>query len=383
MIFKDLRPIKKVYFIVLLIISCVSFFYAYKYYKLSQNEYMYGLGALGTILFGYSIYVLLNSDNQKTCNSSLWSVKKNVILPSDIGEPVDTDVTLCDAQTIAEYGDTLFFSKKSPGFYYDGSNVYTVDNLDDTVNISTSNTNVSFYYLKGEKITTRGGGSGTTTTTTTTPTTTTTTTATTTTSCCYRGENDSCITFEQTYLGNIFSNNENFKKVFVNRAGNTIGISSEEYIGDFTILNNLNNTTRGDFEILNSMSIRYMSPSPSPLPSPSLVRNSKETVELQSFSWPDCSPNFIKNMKPKMTKSLSQINMNIVLIDTWLIYTVLQGYIYITKNGSINSFYPIRGGPWKKAMEIKIEFNNPVFRYNGKIYLHTEIEELRDLLIAE
>ena len=301
-LFKDLRPIKKVYFILIVVISLVSFFYAYKYYKLNQSEYMYVLGGLGAILLGYSIYVLLNNDNQKTCNPSLWKVKSNVILPSDIGEPTDTDVKLCDAQTLAEYGDTLFFSKKKPGFYYDGSNVYTVDSLDDvTVKISTSNTNVSFYYLKGEKITTSGGGSTTTVTAPAAPTTVDKT-------CCYRDATDSCITFEQTFIGSELASNENFKKMFVNRAGNMIG-NGLEYIGDFTILNKLNNTT--SFIDLSGIS---------PVPT-GTVSGNKEVVDIPSFSWPECSPDFIKNMKPKMTKSLSQNYINIVVIDTWYLYT--------------------------------------------------------------
>ena len=59
--------------------------------------------------------------------------------------------------------------------------------------------------------------------------------------------------------------------------------------------------------------------------------------------------------------------------------------IYILRNGSRNSFYPIKGGPWKKAMEIKIQNDgSTVLRYDGQTYVNNnEISKLRDLLIAE
>lgn len=366
MIFLDLVPIKKFYFLVLFVISCVLFFYAYKYKD--KDEYKYPLGAAGILIFGFSLYVLLNPDNKKTCDPKLWKVKTNVILPSSIGDPDKTDMSLCQAQTYAQY------EKSAKGFYFTGSNVYILDDLSDTVNVSSSNTNVSFYYLKDEKIKTSGGVVATTTTSSTVTTTSSSGTGT----CCYRNPDDSCTTFENTYLGRLIS--DSIKNAFVNNKAGTLLPGGLEYIGDFTLLNSLNNTTSF---IVDDILMSSSSPiSPPSVMSPS---SSTETVRIPSFSWPDCVPDSVKAFTPKMKKSLDQRLIKIVTIDSHLVSAILQLNIFIARNGSRNTFTLVRGGPWSKPMEIQSNTTNGiVIRYNSTSYiLKNELNALRNLLIAE
>lgn len=366
-VFTDLRPMKKVYFISLLIISCVSFFFAYKYFKEGQKEYAWGLGGLGTLSFFYSLYVLLNPDSAKTCDAKLWKVRKNVILPKDIGDPDKTDVSLCEAQRYVQY------ESKDPGFYFDGSNVFTVSDLESRITTSTSNTNVSFYYLKDETIkvttpptqTTTSGTSPTTATTS--PTTA--TTSGTSPACCFRNQNDACITFEQTFLGNMLNSVETFKNFFVTRAGGNYG--SKVYLGDFTILNTATNTTEFVYE----------------KPTESSPPTSTEPIkELSSFSWSSCTPSYIQTMKPKILSTIQPQYEKIVKIDTWLVKSLVDHFIYLARNGSPNSFYPIRDGPWRSAMEIKGDYQTePTIRYNQVTYsgMRAISTSLRNILITE
>ena len=91
-------------------------------------------------------------------------------------------------------------------------------------------------------------------------------------------------------------------------------------------------------------------------------------------------------MKPRILSTIEPQYEKTVKIDTWLIKALMDHKIYLAKNGSANTFYVIREGPWKNSMEIKGEHGmDPTIRYNGTLYsgMTSISTSLRNILIAE
>ena len=336
-------------------------------YYISINKYPVAgfVGVLSLLLASWGVYIYNSNSSIKTCDPDIWKIKKDVLLPDSLQIPDYIDTNLCDAQKNVQYSG-------GTGFYYDGSNVYVIDEETPSLNIPPTNSNVkryAFYYIKDKDIKPQIVQPTTTATTTTTPTANTTTTNDAT--CCFKNNNNECITFENTFVGGLLS--REISDFFVNRAGKNFG--SEVYIGDFT-----SRDLNGNTKILYRQSQLITTEPPN--------TNGTENIPESEFSWPVCVPQNIKNMNTKRIKNLLEEYKKTVRIDAWLMRSYIEHKIYIAKNGSPSSYFTVPGTPWRFPLQIKgtgLFDNDTVVKYNDEEFttLLGITTNLRNKLITE
>jgi hypothetical protein len=340
-------------------------------YGLKNKDGVIGGSAFVSALItaGAILYVYKDDASIKTCDPTMWKrFRDNVSLPAYIlsAGPDYTETSLCDAQKYIQY------ERKGTGFFYDGSNVYVVDEYDIQVTRSPTSSYM-FHYLIDKDIKPKIVSPTPPTPTTTTPAAATTTAATTRNdaSCCFRNYNNECITFENTRVGNL--RKRSIDDFFVNRAGKNYG--SEVYIGDFTTRDLTGNT-----RLLYDTSQLITTPPP--------TVNDTENIPSSDFSWPVCVPQTIQNMIVKRLKNLSSEYQKTVRIDAWFMRAAIEHMIYITKNGSSSDYFVVPNTPWKYPFQIKGDglFNTGTrVKYNDEEFITTTsiVTTLRNKLITE
>jgi hypothetical protein len=341
-------------------------------YGLKNKDEVIGGSAFVSALItaGAILYVYKDDASIKTCDPTMWKrFRDNVSLPAYIlsAGPDYTETSLCDAQKYIQY------ERKGTGFFYDGSNVYVVDDYDIQVTRSPTSS-YTFYYLIDKDIkpkivsptppTTTTPAAATTTTTTTVP-------AQNDASCCFRNNNNECITFENTSIGS--RSTRSIDDFFVNRAGKNYG--SEIYISDFT-----SRDLNGNTKLLYKQSQLLTTPPPNV--------NDTENIPSSDFSWPVCVPQTIKNMSVKRIKNLSTEYQKSVKVDAWLMRAEIEHMIYIIKNGSSSNYFVVPNTPWKYPLQIRGDglFNRGTsVKYNDEEFITTEsiVTTLRNKLITE